>query len=437
MTSLLVRGATVLTQNETRERVHGDVLVKDGVIEAVGTVGTNDADEVIDAEGMILLPGLVNTHNHLSMTLLRGYADDLPLEKWLQESIWPIEAKMGEREIRAGAELAALELVAGGTTTFNDMYFKEDVTAHVMDDAGLRGYAGWGLVDAGKVDNDKDPNPAIGHMEAFVKKWAGHPRVRGSPAPHAAYTCNVATYKECARIAEEYDVVNHTHAHETRTEVYDLVTNKGRRPLQYLSEGGSLNERSVLAHCGWITKDEVSKIAQAGAGVAHCPVSNLKLATGAYAPVPELLAAGANVGLGTDGPASNNSHDLFETMKFAALVHKHHRWDPELLPAQVALDLATRGGAKALRLWDHVGSLEVGKRADMVLVNTDAPHLQPMHDPVSQIVYAARASDVHATIVDGSVLKLGAEFRTLDPATVVQNARDAATRLVRAIATAA
>lgn len=427
--SLLIRGARILTQDAQRRILVGDVLVEDGKVARVGEVKGARADETIDAKGMLLIPGLINTHTHLPMVLFRGYGDDLPLDDWLKTRIWPAEEKMTEGDMRAGTRLAALEMIASGTTTFNDMYFFEDAIAEEADKAGLRGWAGWGMVDIGKTKGDLDPNPRIPDCEAFLKKWARHPRIRGAPAPHAVYTCGTETVRQMYALAKKYDTVFHIHMSETRSEVYDTEAKRGRRPPSLLESWGALGDRTVLAHCGWITKEEVRSFAKAGAKVAHCPVSNMKLATGGAAPIPEMLAAGVAVGLGTDGGASNNTLDLFETMKFTSLLPKHLRWDARVLPAQTTFDLATRGGAAALRLEDQVGSIEVGKRADLALVSLRSPRMRPMHDPVSQLVYAGHGSDVFATIVDGKVLKLGDEYRTLDPEPIFADAERAAQRL--------
>lgn len=428
--SVLIRGARILTQDATRRTLVGDVLVEDGKIAKVGQVNGAKAAETIDAKGMLLIPGLVNTHTHLPMVLFRGYGDDLPLDEWLKTRIWPAEEKMTEMDMRVGTRLAALEMLMSGTTTFNDMYFFEDSIAEEADKAGLRGWAGWGMVDIGKTKSDADPNPNIPACETFVKKWAKNPRVRGAPAPHATYTCGPETIRQMYQIAVTYDTVFHTHMSETRNEVYDTEAKRGKRPPAILQDWGGMGDRTVLAHCGWITKDEVRDVAKAGAKVAHCPVSNMKLATGGAAPVPEMLDAHVSVGLGTDGGASNNSLDMFETMKFTSLLPKHLRWDARVLPAQTSFDLATRGGAAALRLDKKVGSIEVGKQADLVLVSLRSPRMQPLHDPVSQLVYAGHGSDVFATIVDGRILKLGDEYRTLQPDRVFDEAGRAAARII-------
>jgi 5-methylthioadenosine/S-adenosylhomocysteine deaminase len=426
--SLLIRGAKILTQDAQRRVLTGDVRVEDGLIKQVGTDVKARTDETIDARGMLLIPGLVNTHTHLPMVLFRGWGDDLDLMDWLKTRIWPAEDKMTESDMRAGTRLAALEMIGSGTTAFNDMYFFEDAIAEEADKAGLRGWAGWGMIDAGKPHGEAF-NPKLKDCEASVKKWAKNPRVRTNPAPHAPYTCNPATFAEAQRIADKYDTVLHTHVSETRNEVYDLEKSRGARPPAYLAKAGAWTDRLVAAHCGWITKDEVLATAKAGVKVSHNPVSNMKLATGGACPVPEYLAAGATVGLGTDGAASNNTLDMFEAMKFTALLHKHLRWDSKLLPAQTVFDMATLGGAKALRLEKKIGSIEVGKQADLVLVSLDAPRMRPLHDPVSQLVYAAHGSDVHATIVEGRVLKLGDSYPTLEPDKIIEDAEKASARI--------
>lgn len=429
--NLFVKGARILTQDASRRQLTGNLLVEDGVITGIGDVKKPRNAQVIDGTDRLLLPGLVNTHNHLPMSLFRGYGDDLPLMEWLKTRIWPAEDKMTETDMRVGTRLAALELIAGGTTTFNDMYFFEDAIAEEADKAGLRGWAGWGMIDVGKPHGE-EPNPKLKDCEASLKRWAKSPRVRTNPAPHAPHTCNAATFRRAYELADAYDTPLHTHAAETREEVYDLEKRTTMRPLAYLDQAHALGKRTVLAHCGWITKDEVRTIAKAGSAVSHNPVSNMKLATGGACPVPELLEANATVGLGTDGAASNNNLDMFATMKTAALLHKHLRWDAKVLPAQTVLDLATLGGARALRLERQIGSIEVGKRADFILLDLTSPRLRPLHDPVSQVVYAAEAGDVHTTVVDGRILKEGAKLHTLDVERILKDADQAAARLASA-----
>lgn len=433
MSSLRIRNATIVTQDDARRVLQGDVFVEDGRITHLGEVkGRKEADQTLDGTGQVLIPGLVNLHTHLAMGLLRGYGDDMHLEAWLQQRIWPAEAKIDEPAMRAGADLGLLELIRGGTTSFLDMYWMEEsVIAPAARAAGVRAWVGEGMVDVGQTPAG-EPNKKLAAVERFVKAAAKgkDPLVTPCPAPHGTYTCNPETYQEAGRIAKEHGVPLHTHCSETRTEVHDVQAKTGQRPVARLAAHGALHDRTVLAHCGWITKEEAKDIARAGASVAHCPVSNLKLATGGVAPVPELHAAQAKVGLGTDGAASNNTLDLFETMKFAALVQKNHRWDPTVLPHQRVLDMATRDGADALHRPD-LGRIQVGATADLALVDFRRPHLVPRHDAVSHLVYAASARDVSATVVRGKVLMSEGRVHMFDESAVMGAAEAEAQRIVR------
>lgn len=431
MSTLLVKNGTLVTQDEARKVVHGDLYVEDGRITHVGTVqGRKEADRTLDATGQVVLPGLVNLHTHLAMGLLRGFGDDMHLEAWLNSRIWPAEAKIGEPEMRAGVDLGLLEMIRSGTTSFLDMYWMEEsVVVPAARKAGLRAWAGEGMID--RETPKGEPHPKLKGVELAIKRLKGDPLITHCPSPHGTYTCTADTFTEAARISTEHGVPMHTHCSETRTEVYDVQQRMGRRPVAQLAHAGALTDRSVLAHCGWITKSEVTDIAAARSAVAHCPVSNLKLATGGVAPVPELHAAGAKVGLGTDGAASNNTLDLFQTMKFAALVQKQHRWDPTVLPAQAVLDMATRDGADALHRPD-LGRLVPGATADLILVDFRRPHLVPVHDAISHLVYAAGGADVSATVVHGKVLMAEGKVETMDQAAIVREAQRAADSIVAA-----
>lgn len=424
--SLLVKNALIVTQDEHRH-IHKDasLYAEDGRIVEIGNVSTTEADTVIDGTRKIVIPGLLNIHTHLPMGLFRGYGDDMQLEAWLQERIWPAEARITEATMRAGGELGLLEMIAAGTTGFLDMYFMEPMLAQVTATAGMRGWMGVGMVDIGTTPEGQAHERLQGEIQGFCKEYQGHELITPCPSPHGTYTCNPETLSKAAEVSAEFDVPLHIHCSETRTEVYDVENKTGKRPVAQLDACGALGERTVLAHCGWITKAEVNAIAQANAKVAHNPVSNMKLATGGVTPLPELFDAGATVGLGTDGPASNNCCSMFESMKLAALIQKQQRWDATVLPAHQALDMATRGGAAALRRND-LGSLEVGKAADLVLVDAHRPHMVPMHDAVSNLVYAAQMGDVTHTIVAGRVLYADGAFTTLDKDAILGRAAEAA-----------
>lgn len=427
MTTLLVRDARILTQRDDRAILRGDVRAEDGRITHVGTGAPQHADEVIDARGDLLLPGLVNAHTHAAMVLFRGLADDLPLEAWLRERIWPAEAKLTRDDIEAASDLALLEMVRGGTTAFNDMYFFADATAERAAAAGVRASIGATLLDFDTPE--QKASELRTWARAFVKRWQGHALVTPTLAPHATYTCGDDTLAFVRELRDETHARVHTHCSETRFEVQDVLAKRGARPIDVLRKHDLLRD-SILAHCGWVTKDEVRAMGAEAAHAVHCPVSNLKLATGGTMPMMEMLDAGVNVALGTDGAASNNTLDLFETAKFAALVQKQHRWDARAASAQQALDAATRGGARALRTGP--GAIQVGAPADLALVSTAAPHMAPLHDPVSALAYAARAADVRATIVAGRVLYLDGAYRTLDAERVKSRAVKAAERIARA-----
>ncbi len=377
------------------------LLLRDGKIARIGD-DLPDAHRVLDCRGCIVAPGLVNAHTHAAMVLLRGTADGLPLERWLEERIWPAEARFTAQTVRAGGDLAIAEMLAGGTTAFADMYFFEDQVAQAAQDAGIRCVAGFTLV--GFDTPEFATEDLLDEAERFLGRWpADGGLVQGSVAPHATYTCDQQTLQAAAGLAEDHGGLLQTHCSETRHEVYSVEQDTGERPVGRLVETGCLTGHALVAHCGWITKAEVEAIAGTGATVVHNPVANMKLATGGYAPVPELLEAGVDVALGTDGAASNNRLDMFETMKTTALIHKHHRWQADVLPADQVLAMATRVGAQALGIAGG-GRATEGAPADLMVVDTARPHLRPMNDPVSHLVYAAQPSDVRATVVAGELV---------------------------------
>lgn len=424
--SILIKDAAIILQNQHRKVLHSDIYIEDDTIQEIAPHIHVEADYKLSGTHTMALPGLVNTHTHVPMTLMRGYGDDMALEEWLSDRIWPIEAKLTPRLLKAGAQLAFVEMIATGTTCFADMYFFEDILSQAAHKTGLRGYMGFSLIDFDTPEMPRDR--LVPECEKFVKKWRHDPLIKPVVAPHSTYSCSPETLEKASELAQKYQVLLHTHCSETRREVYDVKKRYGARPIDHLKKHGLLQENILLAHCGWITKGEVSEIAKAEAKVSHNPISNMKLATGGFTPLPELLEDHATVGLGTDGAASNNSLDMFEVMKFTALVHKHHRWDPRILPASCVFDLATRGGASCLGV--DAGSLEVGKKADIIMVDLNRPNLVPRHDLVSLLVYSAKGSDVSTTIVNGQPLMLERKLVTLDYQTVLEEAERAAQDLV-------
>ena len=416
--SILIKDSKIVTQDAKRSILHADVYIDDGRIVEIGKIST-EADFKI--KNRIVMPGLINMHTHIPMVLLRGYGDDLLLEEWLQTKIWPIEAKLKEWHIAAGTKLALMEMVASGTTTCNDMYFFEDVIASTAEKFGMRCYAGFSMIDFDTPEMKRER--LVPCCEEFLKKWSGNELITPVIAPHSTYACSPETLQKARELQEKYNAFVHIHCSETRSEVYDVLKKYGHRPLEQIAAHGLLNNKSMLAHCGWITKEEVKEIARAGAAVVHNPVSNMKLATGGYTPLPELFEANAVVTLGTDGAASNNKLDMFETMKFAALIHKHHRWDATIVKAQQVLDMATINAAKFLGL--DAGSIEVGKIADVITLDAKAVNLIPSHNIVSHLVYAANAFNVKDVIINGKVIMHDGKFVSIDYDAIINEAEKA------------
>lgn len=436
MSSILIKNCSwIVTQNQYRDvlRDHS-VLIRDGKIEEIGKSLRASTDVEVDGVGKIVLPGLINTHTHLSMVLFRGYADDMRLQDWLQKKIWPLEAKLTGEACYQGALLGCAEMILSGTTTFMDMYFHLEDVARAVDESGLRAFLSYGIIDLFDPAKAKAEQEKSRQLFEFFRNL-GSSRIRFALGPHAPYTCSAETLCWAKKFSEENDLIFHIHIAETRKEQSDSQKQHEARVVEYLDKTGALCNRMLGAHCVWLTKSEVTTLAKAGVSVAHCPVSNMKLGSGGVAPLPEMFEAGIAVGLGTDGAASNNSLDMFETMKVCALLHKAHRWDPTVLNAQQVLDLATIGGAKALRIENEVGSIEAGKRADIIMLDGKLPNMNPVHGKetiVSDLVYSASAANVNTTIVDGKVLMQNRQVRTLNLEQVVQNASAITSKLIHA-----
>ncbi|MEN6441061.1 MAG: amidohydrolase [Syntrophobacter sp.] len=376
----------------------------------------------IDLSGHILMPGLINTHTHAAMTLFRGLADDMRLHEWLEKVIFPTEAAFIRPDtVYAGTLLAVLEMLKGGTTTFCDGYFFEDSAVRAARTGGMRAVMGQGILDFPTPDQP-DPGRARERAEAFLSSFDTFTgRVRPSLFCHAAYTCGPETLKWVKRLCRENAILFQTHLAETSAEVDEVQRRYGLTPAAHMESLGLLDELTLCAHGTWLSSDEIKALSRHGASVSHCPESNMKLAAG-IAPVPALIAEGVRVGLGTDGCASNNNLDLFSEMNMAAKLNKVFERNPLACPAPVALSMATSMGAAALGLAHMTGSLEVGKKADLIALDIDQPHLSPMYDPVSHIVYSARRSDVRHVWVDGEQLIKAGDALTIDEANVLAEA---------------
>ena len=384
------------------------------------------ADEVLGGEHLVAIPGLINTHTHAAMTLIRGYADDMALEPWLRTKIWPYEKNLGRDDVYWGTSLAIAEMLKGGTTTFADMYFFYEDGARAMIESGIRACPG-GVLLGFLPEADARIANAIG----FVREYSGEGNGRITPifAPHSLYTCNRAQWEKLIVAAQDAGVLLTTHTSETHREVADVTRDWGASPIQTLENIGALDGPLVAAHCVHLNEADLEIMERRDVRVAHNPTSNMKLASG-FAPVEKFLHNGIKTGLATDGAASNNNLDMWQEMRLAALIHKAATGNPTAVSAREALLMATHDGARCLNLESQIGSLEVGKKADIVLMDFDAPHLTPMHNVVSHLVYSARASDVHSVIVDGKVLLKNREFVSLDVAQIQAQARQCASRLV-------
>jgi len=432
--TLLKNCSWVVTQDEKRDVLRDvSVLIRDDRIEQIGKSSGSSADFEIDGRGKIALPGLINAHTHLSMVLFRGYADDMVLQDWLQKKIWPLEGKLTAEACYQGALLGSAEMIMSGTTTFMDMYFHMEDVARAVNESGLRAILSYGIIDLFDPAKAKIEQKKSEELFNFLRKLQS-PRIRFALAPHAPYTCSAETLLWAKEFAEKNDTIIHIHIAETRKEQADSQKQHGARVIEYLDKIGALSKKMVGAHCVWLTKTEIGLLAKSGVNVTHCPVSNMKLASGGVAPLPEMFDAGIAVSLGTDGAASNNTLDMFETMKVCALLHKAHRWDPTVLNAQKVLDLATIEGARALGMEREIGSIEVGKRADIILLDANLPNMSPIYGPdtvVSDLVYSASSGNVSTTIVDGKVLMENRQLKTVDLDKTLASAQEIANKLSR------
>jgi 5-methylthioadenosine/S-adenosylhomocysteine deaminase len=435
--SIIVANGTVVTVDAARRVLNpGAVAIDGNRIVAVDTpaaiAARFEARETVDAAGQIVMPGLVNTHTHAPMVLYRGLGDDLALMEWLQKYIFPAEAKtVSPSFVRVGTRLAALEMIQSGTTAFADMYYFEEEIARAAKEAGLRGVLGQTIIKFPAPDA-KTPDESLARTTRFIKEWKDDALITPAVAPHSLYTLEPDTLKAARTLADQHGVPLIIHLAETRAEVDAALSLGQATPVGYLESLGVWGPRTLAAHGVWVSPDDMKWLARHAVAVSHNPESNMKLASGT-APVVDYVRAGITLGLGTDGAASNNDLDMFEAMRFAALLHKLQRNDPRVLPAADVVAMATLGGARALGLGELTGSLEVGKRADLIFVSTQGARQTPVYDPLSHLVYVAHGDDVTTTMVDGRVLMRDRKVLTLDSATVLKEARAAADQVRSAV----
>lgn len=412
MKELFEKHHSLLITNVVADGKNADIFIDEkGILRAIGEhvrkEHASEADFIIDGDRAIALPGLVNTHTHAAMSLLRGYADDMILQDWLAQKIWPLEAHLTGSDVYWGTRLACLEMIRTGTTAFNDMYFFMDEAARAVDEAGIRAVLSYGFIDLFNAEKRENECRATEKLTAYVRSL-GNPRISTAAGPHAPYTVSPEGLRWCAEFAKEQKIGIHIHLSETEKEVADCVAQYGKSPAAHLDACGILTPRTVVAHGCWLDEAECRLLGERGTTVAHNPASNMKLATHRAMPYHWLSAAGANVSLGTDGCASNNNLDMFEEAKIAALLQKFFWNNPVQLPAPEALRMATTSGAKALSL--TTGTLSAGAPADIVLVATRTACNTPLHNATSNIIYSCSGSAVETTICNGRVLMLNREI---------------------------
>jgi 5-methylthioadenosine/S-adenosylhomocysteine deaminase len=425
-----------MTMSAGMEIIEDSIIgIKDGLIVKISQKkdsGSNafTAKETIDASGCIVMPGLVNTHTHLPMVCFRGMADDLPLMKWLNEHIFPAEARfVNKKMVYDGATLAMAEMILSGTTTFCDGYFFEDAITEAVSVAGMRAVVSQGFSDFIMPDKSSFEK-MMAAAKRFVTRWQPYaPMITPAYFCHSPYTCSPATLVRVKEAAREAGILYLMHLLENKDEIDTILTRYGKKPVQHLLDLGVLDAQTVAVHCNWLTKEDIAVFADLGVKVSHNPESSMKLAAG-VAPVPEMLRHGITVGIGTDGCASNNDLDMFREMDTAAKIHKVTLLDPTVMNAETVLKMATIDGAKVLGLDNLIGSIEAGKQADIILVDMNQPHLTPLYNCYSQLVYAARGADVRTSIINGRIVMKERQLLTIDILTAMNNVRSIAADII-------
>ena len=425
MADILIHNGTILTMDSQNNIIHnGMVAISDSTISYIGKDKKDsiNAKKDLDTQGGLILPGLINSHTHAAMSLFRGLADDLPLMEWLHNYIFPVEGKMDADFVRVGTLLACAEMILSGTTTFCDMYLFEEEVARAAKETGMRSVVGEVIYDF--------PSPNYGtlekgfiYTEALIERWEKDPLINIAVEPHSLFTCGEELLRKANDLALKKNVPLILHLAETKEEVNEIEKRFRKRPVQHLKDLGLLGSHLILDHCVHINKSEIELLAENNVRIVHNPESNMKLASG-VAPVPDMIAKGITVGLGTDGCASNNNLDLFGEMDMAAKLHKVNNLDPTVMNAQTLVQMATIEGAKVLGLEKITGSLEVGKRADLIVIDTNKPHLVPMYNPYSHLVYAASGHDVTHSIIDGNIVMEDRRLLTLDVEDIIERSKE-------------
>ncbi|WP_288267002.1 amidohydrolase family protein [uncultured Methanobrevibacter sp.] len=430
--TILIKNALILNPNNFENKKQSLLIKDDLIAEIAETIDEGNVDKIIDAEGKILLPGLINTHTHLSMTLFRGLADDLSLDSWLNDHIWPMEANLNGDYCYIGALLGAVELIKSGTTTFSDMYFYMEDVARAVEDAGIRAVLSYGMIDFG--DAERREAEIEENLQLFKScNGMADGRIKVFFGPHSPYTASEDLLIKVRELADEYNMGIHIHVSETEKEINDSLDERGLRPFEYLEKIGFLGPDVVAAHCVWLSDEEIEIIKKHNVKVSHNPCSNMKLASG-IAPVSKLIENDICVSIGTDGASSNNNLDLIEELKTASLLQKVSTLDPKVLSSDEAITMATIKGAEALGLENEIGSIEVGKKADIILIDTNSANMVPDSSSLSSnVIYSANGSNVDTTICNGKILMENKKLTVLDEQEIYDKARKAIKELKEAI----
>lgn len=425
---ILIKNASIITMNKGKEVLeNASIAIENDRIKYVGKVPENFvADKIIDGTKRAVMPGLVNAHTHMAMSLFRNYADDLPLWEWLSEKIWPAEDKLTGEDVYWGTMLSLIESIKSGVTCFSDMYFFMDDTARAVLESGMRARLAWGM-----VGEDPNDNTRFDITRKFYNEWngKGDGRITVMAGPHAPYTCSPDYLKRVSEFAKEMNIGIHIHLSESEKETRENYEQYGKSPIKHVADIGIFDVPAIAAHCVHISDEDIDILAEKNVTVVHNPGSNLKLGNG-FAPVAKLMKKGVNVALGTDGSSSNNNVNMFEEINLAAIIHKGASGDPTSVPAMTALEMATINGARGLRLDDEIGSLEIGKKADLIIIDLDKPHFYPLHDVVSSMAYTAQASDVETVIIDGKIVMENYDVKTIDVEKVCKMVQKSAERLI-------
>ncbi|MEW8973041.1 MAG: amidohydrolase [Tissierellaceae bacterium] len=410
--TFLIKDVDLLSMGDTKDIVYStNIYIEDDRVIHIGDIREDiEVERIIDGRNKLAMPGLVNAHTHIGMSLLRNYADDLPLHKWLTEKIWPVEDKLNGKDIYWGSLLSMVEMIESGTTAFCDMYFFMDEVAKGVVESGMRA-----VLTRGLIEEPDNPSRKLNETRDLFKNWngKGNDRIKVMVAPHAPYTCSADFLLKTMELAKELDTGIHIHLSETKKELEDSIKSHGKSPIKYVNDLGLFDFHTIAAHCVHIDDEDIDIISKKSVYPVNNPGSNFKLASG-FAPVDKMLKKGIPVALGTDGSSSNNNLNMFEEINLAAIVNKAVNMDAISVPAYSALEMGTLNGAKALDWEDDIGSIEVGKKADIILIDMDKPHLYPKYNLISALSYSVQGSDVDTVIIDGKIVMEKREIKTLD-----------------------